>query len=286
MKKRFHHIYVEITNQCQLNCSFCPKSKREIQWMQWEQFQMIVQQIVPFTDMIYLHVMGEPLLHPQVIEMIRYANQRGLMVGITTNGLMLPKLVDQFHDMQIKRWNLSLHSYYDQNNQCMEQLPKTVEAVDQMMMQLSTTVFYRLWDMDHPQAKTIAEYLKNHYQNPTIELTDTDPNGIALKHRVRLQFEHKFTWPIDATQQDETGFCQGLRSHVAILVNGDVVPCCLDNEGTICLGNCFTTPFEEILHQPLAKAIYQGFSERKVVHPLCSACSYKQRFEKKGRTNQ
>lgn len=278
MKKRFHHIYVEIINQCQFHCSFCPKTKRKARSMTLQEFQQVIKQVKPLTNMIYLHVMGEPLLHPDVEEMIRYANQEGLMVGITTNGVQLAKMVDQFHDMNIKRFNISLHSYYDENNHCEEQLEKTVLAMDQIMNQIQTTVFYRLWDMDHPSAQTTVEYLKRHYGCEEVEIVDTAPNGIALKHRVRLQFEHKFVWPIDSENDDTTGFCQGLRSHIAIFSDGGVVPCCLDNNGEILLGNCFEETLVEILDKPLAKSLYQGFSERKVVHPLCQKCSFKNRF--------
>ena len=278
MKKRFHHIYIEITNRCQLSCSFCPKTKREIKDMSFEEFCHIVDEIVEYTDMIYLHVMGEPLLHKDVEKMIRYANEKGLMVGMTTNGVLLEKHLDMFHDMNIKRINLSLHSYYDANNQLVNQLAKTVNSCDRILEQIETTIFYRLWDMDHPQAIQTANYLKEHYGCEDISLLYTSLNGISLKHRVRLQLEHKFTWPIDGTNEDVVGFCQGLRSHVAILVNGDVVPCCLDNEGNMKLGNCLNISFKECIESKLAKVIYDGFSSRKAITSLCKQCEYKNRF--------
>ena len=278
MKKRFHHIYIEITNRCNLSCSFCPKTKREIMDMSYENFCYIVDQVKEYTDMIYLHVMGEPLLNKDVEKMIRYANSKELMVGITTNGVLLNKYVDMFHDMKIKRINLSLHSYYDVNNQLNNQLEKTVNSCNQILEQIETTIFYRLWDMDHPKAIETAEYLKEHYKCDDISLLYTSLNGILLKHRVRLHLEHKFTWPIDGENDGVEGFCQGLRSHVAILVNGDVVPCCLDNEGNMKLGNCLSDSFKNCIESKLAKVIYDGFSSRKAITSLCKQCEYKNRF--------
>ena len=278
MKKRFHHIYIEITNRCNLACSFCPKTKRKVEDMSYENFCKIIDQAVEYTSMIYLHVMGEPLLHPNIENMIRYANEKGLMVGITTNGVLLEKHVAMFHDMNIKRINLSLHSYYDVNNQLHNQLVKTVKACDQILEQLETTIFYRLWDMDHPMAIETAKYLKEHYGCEDISLLYTSLNGISLKHRVRLQLEHKFTWPIDGENEDVVGFCQGLRSHIAILVNGDVIPCCLDNEGNMKLGNCIDNSLQECVESKLATLIYDGFSARKAVTSLCKQCEYKNRF--------
>lgn len=278
MKKRFHHIYIEITNRCNLSCSFCPKTKRKMEDMSFENFCQIVDQVVLYTDMIYLHVMGEPLLHQDIEQMIRYANQKGLQVAITTNGVLLEKHVNMFHDMNIKRINVSLHSYYDVCNSLNQQLVKTVDACDAILQQIETTIFYRLWDMDHPKAIETANYLQSHYGCEDISLLYTSLNGVALKHRVRLQLEHKFTWPIDGEGEDTRGFCQGLRSHVAILVNGDVVPCCLDNEGKMKLGNCLETSFADCVNSVLAKSIYDGFSARKVITSLCKQCEYKNRF--------
>ena len=82
--KKYKKIYIEITNKCNLNCSFCSKTKKEKQEMSIEQFNEILNKIKDYTDIIYLHVKGEPLLHPKVIEFIKEAEKNNLKVNLTT----------------------------------------------------------------------------------------------------------------------------------------------------------------------------------------------------------
>ena len=89
----------------------------------------------------------------------------------------------------------------------------------------------------------------------------------------------KFEWPNDKREaaKGET-FCYGLRDQVGILVDGTVVPCCLDGEGQIALGNLFNQPFEEIITSERSKRIYDGFSNRQAVEKLCQSCTYAKRY--------
>lgn len=286
VKQRYHHIYIEITNICNLNCSFCPKHHRPLQSMSEEVFQQIMDQVCHLTDLVYFHVMGEPLLHPLLRSFIRYANQKGVSVALTTNGLLLPEHTALFEHADIRRINVSLHSYYDrQNLVAADTLDKVMKAVDAILPQCEATMYYRLWNIEDPHARQMIRLLCEHYDTSIpVEALPTSCNGVALRHRVRLQMEQLFEWPVQAQRADEAGFCHGLRSHFAILVNGDVVPCCLDNEGHMRLGNCLAEPLTDILRSEAAQAIYNGFSSRRTVTDLCRQCSYKRRFEKKSQT--
>ena len=281
MKKRFKQVYIEITNICNLDCSFCPKTKRALDMMSLSSFQQIIDRVYLDTDLIYLHVMGEPLLHPDLIEMIQYVNSKGLPVAITTNGVLLPEFASMITDVNIKRINISLHSYIDKNNKTTsQQLNNTIIAAEEILGKIKTTIFYRVWDIKNKNAQALVEQLLEHYHvEPQLELI-TDPNGIAIKKRVRLQQENQFEWPINGENNTTSGFCQGLRNQLAILVDGTVVPCCLDSEGMINLGNIYQQDLDSIISSSIASAIYNGFSERKITHPLCQRCEYRNRFGK------
>ena len=94
-----------------------------------------------------------------------------------------------------------------------------------------------------------------------------------------MEYGDKFDWPdLAAPDGGEGVFCHGLRDQLGILCDGSVVPCCLDHEGDITLGNLFTQSMEEILESPRAKAIYEGFSQRKAAEELCRKCGYARRF--------
>ena len=104
-------------------------------------------------------------------------------------------------------------------------------------------------------------------------------NQAKLSKNVFLKFDKVFDWPnLKSNSVNENGFCYGLRTQLGILVDGTVVPCCLDNEGQIVLGNIFNQNLEEILNSKLAKNIYDGFSNRKCYAELCKHCGYIQKF--------
>ena len=85
----YSRAYIEITNICNRNCSFCPGTVRDKRRMTMEEFQRIIEQLQGVTEYIYLHVMGEPLTHPLLSDFIRCAKEKGFKVAITTNGTLL-----------------------------------------------------------------------------------------------------------------------------------------------------------------------------------------------------
>jgi radical SAM protein with 4Fe4S-binding SPASM domain len=76
----------------------------------------------------------------------------------------------------------------------------------------------------------------------------------------------------------ESGFCLGLREQFAVLADGTVVPCCLDRNADMALGNIFKQPINDILEGERARRIVDGFSKRQIAEELCRKCSYRQRF--------
>ena len=111
MQKKYSRVYVEITNTCNRSCSFCPGTKRPRRRMTTSEFSTVCERLKPVTDYIYLHVMGEPLSHPDIAELIEIASARGFKVAITTNGTLLPKVGDAILGSSIYKVNISLHSF-------------------------------------------------------------------------------------------------------------------------------------------------------------------------------
>ena len=89
MKKMFKRIYIEILNYCNLNCPFCNKTTKDKKYISRDEFNHILKEIVPYTDYIYLHVQGEPLLHKDLINFLIDAKEMGLNINLTTNGTLL-----------------------------------------------------------------------------------------------------------------------------------------------------------------------------------------------------
>lgn len=270
---KFKKIYVEITNICNLKCSFCSKSSRALKEMSLEDFETVLKKIDNFTDYIYLHVKGEPLTHSHLDEILSLTKQYNKKVCITTNGVFLKNKVDILKKYNnIYQINISLHSENNKENY----LEEIMNSVDK----LNTYISYRFWTLDEGQMdKKTKEYLariKEKYNKEELY------NGIKLDEKIYLSLEDKFTWPdINNEYYNEIGMCYGGKTHLAILNDGTVTICCLDGEGISNLGNIFETTLEDILSSQKYQDIIKGFNDRKVSQEICKHCSYKDRFTKK-----
>lgn len=284
--KKFKKIYIEITNICNLTCSFCSKSKRKPQSLSRENFKYILKEIHPFTDYIYLHVKGEPLLHPELPDLLDIAYEEKFKVHISTNGVLINKVKDMLlHKPAIRQMNFSLHSITEnkKENYLKDILEFTEEALDSTPM----IIALRLWNFNKEDKSethknlAILKTLEDRFcEKKLIEENLILGTGLKLKERLYLNTDYRFQWPdIKNDYHNENGFCHALRSQIAILTDGTVVPCCLDGEGVINLGNIFKQNFEEIITNDKSKAIYDGFTNHKAIDPLCIKCSFKERFE-------
>ncbi|WP_294560438.1 radical SAM protein [uncultured Traorella sp.] len=275
---RFKKVYIEITNQCNLNCSFCSHTNRPSKMMTVHEFENIILQIKPYTWYIYLHVLGEPLMHPDLSMFLQIAHDNDLYVNLTTNATLLKQQSKILLDSPaLRQINLSLHSF--------PHIPDYLENAVMVGDELSehgVYVSYRLWTMkdkiDENTKKTIA-YLEDHYHADIHEYR----NSVKLKPHCFLSFDREFLWPsLSHAFIKEKGTCQGWRHMCAILVDGSVVPCCLDANAHALLGNIFTTPFEDILREH--ESLLHNFQNHVLSLPLCQRCHYRTRFDHKKNT--
>lgn len=275
---RFRKAYLEISNICNLNCAFCPGTRRPKRAMAGEDLCILLPKLRPYTDFLYFHLMGEPLCHPKLAEFLTLAGSYGFRVILTTNGTLLPKRQEMLlASPALHKINISLHAFEandlsipfgDYLNGCFE-FGKAAQG--------QKLISYRLWNQGGQNEKNgeILEALERYFPKPWIQ----ERHGQRLSDRVYLEYGDKFDWP-DLTAPDggTDVFCHGLRDQIGILADGTVVPCCLDHEGDIALGNLLEQSMEEILESPRAKAIYDGFSQRKATEELCRRCGYARRF--------
>lgn len=289
--KKFKKFYIEITSVCNLACTFCPQTKRQSNFIKVEDFTKILDQIKPHTDYIYYHVKGEPLLHPRIDELLDLSYAKGFKVNITTNGTLITKAKPKIlNKPALRQMNFSLHSFDGHEGSTNKEgyiadiLSFVKEAVETSNLLFSL----RLWNLDTDNTSN-AERNRNREVLEIIERTfNLDfrieekfvrGTGIKIADQIYLNQDHEFQWPDLKEAEDEgKGFCHALRNQAAILVDGTVVPCCLDGEGVINLGNIHNTNFSEIVEGERANNLYNGFSRREVVEELCRKCGYRQRF--------
>ncbi|WP_010233756.1 radical SAM/SPASM domain-containing protein [Clostridium arbusti] len=289
--KKFKKTYIEITNVCNLNCEFCPKCERNPEFMKIELFEKILSQIKNHSKHIYFHVKGEPSLHPQLGTFLDMAHTYGYKVNITTNGTLIESSKQMLlNKPALRQVNFSLHSF-DANikTTTMEKyLNDILVFAKEASMNTNVISALRLWNLSEDNSINLSEE-KNRSILRQIEDTFNldymieeklaEQRGIKLAHNVYLNQASRFNWPgINESENSLCGFCYGLRDQVAILVDGTVVPCCLDGEGIINLGNINYTNFQKIIENERSNALYDGFSNRNVVEPLCQKCDYRRKF--------
>lgn len=275
--KKYSRVYVEITNICNKNCSFCPGTKREKRRMSLEEFKKIAHNLVGVTEYLYLHLMGEPLTHPDLAEIIKYANSLGFKCAITTNGSLISSRRDSLIASGVYKVNMSVHSFEEgSDEEHIAYLDSLCDFADKASRAGVLCVF-RFWNKgcdDERNEKALA-HIKSRLDG---EWKWSD-RGARIRHRLHLEYADRFAWP-DMQSEDKTSslFCYGLRDHFGVLSDGSVVPCCLDHDGDITLGNALTTPVREILSSKRATDILRGFDRRCAVEELCQKCGYARRF--------
>lgn len=276
----FSRIYVEISNICNMNCSFCHGHSRELKQMTTEEFKEILDKISGFTNYIYYHLMGEPLTHPQLPEFIKIASDKGFKSMITTNGTLLKQYGDKILEAGIHKVNISVHSFEDGTEEQFENYMVNLVDFAIKANNQGVIVVLRLWNngFDNGRNNKIIDYLKTNINDEWNE----NSKGFKIRDKMFLEYGERFSWPdLNANVQASDVFCYGLRDHIGILSDGTVVPCCLDSEGAINLGNIFDDNLSDILNSERAKAIKCGFDCRKAVEELCQKCGYAQRFSLK-----
>ena len=296
--KRLKRIYIEITNVCNLACSFCPRTKRTPAFMDAGQFDMILAQIKPFCDYIYLHVKGEPLLHPLLGEFLDICAAWEMQANITTNGTLIGRTGELLISKPaVRQINFSLHDMEAADKRVLDGLNLTKETylenvlnfVEAARTRSNMLLSLRLWNLSHSgetqgdadgkNSEIISKLESAFGRTDKIGERDLSERGIKLAQKVYLNRDYEFQWPdIGQKEEQACGFCYGLKDQAAILVDGTVVPCCLDGEGVIGLGNVFQTDFSEIITNERAERIVHGFQNRCAVEELCRKCGYKERF--------
>ena len=275
--KKYSRVYVEITNICNRNCSFCPGTTREKRRMSFEEFKRVANSLVGVTDYIYFHVMGEPLTHPKLPEFIKYATSIGFKCAVTTNGTLINAKREELISSGIYKVNLSVHSFEGgEEEKYLSYIESLADFADKASVAGVLTVL-RLWNKGYDSGlndrtlEILKERLDGEWKWGT--------RGARIRHKLHLEYGDRFDWPdMEAENMGCSLFCYGLRDHFGVLCDGSVIPCCLDREGDITLGNIFDSPIREILSSDRAIAILRGFDNRTAVDELSQRCGYARRF--------
>ena len=158
--------YVEITNRCNLACSFCPKTKRAPRTMSAQEFDLILSRLEGYVQYVYLHVMGEPLLHPELTTLFALAKARNMKICITTNGTLLQKRSSELLAAEsLHKISVSLHSFEGNDGADEQELAYLEQVWDfaEKAAKKGVIVALRLWNDGGADARNgeILDFLRS-----------------------------------------------------------------------------------------------------------------------------
>lgn len=269
-EKMIDRCYIEITNTCNLDCHFCPKHQRKRRQLSAEEFDLLTDKVRGKVCFLYFHLMGEPLLHPLLPQFITMAREKGFKTVLTSNGTLLHRAMNLLDTLPHKV-QLSLHSH---ESNARGELSSYMEEVMNFATQAAakgTCIVLRLWNqggMDK-ENEQVMDYIAEYVPRPWKER----PDGFRLCDNLYLEFDRKFEWPsANASSAKREVFCKALLKQIGVLSDGSLVPCCLDHNGDVVLGNLFHQSLEEILSSPRAQAMIEGFQHHTATEALCQNC--------------
>ena len=286
----FNRVHIEVTNICGLACSFCPPKLQPTKTMSLGFFEKVLLELKPYTKSLAFHVMGDPLTLSNLFKYLQLAGKHGFEVELTTSGYYLKKTpIDVLFHSAVRQVNISLNSYNKNSlnlsfDEYMDGVLTTCE--NKLDKYPKPFINLRVWNLD--DALSEAKFNKILFQKME-NFFDVEINldaiykdkvkSLRLASKVLLNFDNYFEWPSLNSTHDSDSTCYGLKSHIGILADGTIVPCCLDGEGVINLGNLHETSLTEVLNSKRAQNMIKGFLQNRAVEDLCRKCSYKDRFK-------
>ncbi|MDN5078105.1 SPASM domain-containing protein [Aliarcobacter butzleri] len=291
--KRFRKVHIEITNICNLKCTFCPPKILPNKTMTLDKFNKLNLQLKEFTTELAYHIVGDPLVLSNLDEYLNISSKHNLKVNITTTANNINKKhYETLLNPIIKQINFSINSYNANSHKKSldEYLEPIIEFVKFAQKQKHEYfINFRIWNLDE---KNSAKEFNLKVFNKINEAFDTNidiedvyknrPKNIRIDRKIFFNFDEYFNWPnLENKEVSKTGFCYGLDSHFGVLSNGDVVPCCLDKDAIINLGNIEDNSLKNILTSKRVKDIQNGFKKDILVEELCQKCEYRTRFDKR-----
>ena len=272
-------IYIELTNRCDLSCPFCLKHPRPLQDMTPDFFARVAEQAVQITPHLYLHVQGEPLLHPQFSEILSICTRLNANVHLVTNGSFLYRYPDLPLHPCIRNIAVSLQSVSARSPQSISSyLDSVIKLAHECSALGKPYLDLRFWRSDQMTDKTTAACL-NRLRSEFVLSPCSRTGTMKFADNCFVSFANDFEWPDGSGQASAEGTCLGGREQIAILSSGTVVPCCLDAGGAVNLGNLHNSTLSKILSSPRYCSLIEGFRRHEIREPFCQTCSYRSRFQ-------
>lgn len=263
-----------------MSCSFCPGTSRPDGFMGRGLFEKIMRETQNRVLHTYFHVLGEPLIHPEIGAFLDIAADYGHRVSITTSGKLVSNMECLLYKKALRNINFSLHSA---EAGCNSAYLERIFSFTRIALAARIPVSFRLWNNNGSTLgndDVLFAIEKAFCPGMKLDATNTGVRGLKIADRLFLNIADKFHWPsLSDPEIPGTAYCKGMREQAAILCDGTVTACCLDKDGAIRLGNINEASFEIITGSARAKAVGESFGLRKCSEDLCKRCTFRLRFK-------
>ncbi|WP_419776877.1 radical SAM/SPASM domain-containing protein [Malaciobacter marinus] len=290
--KKFRKVHIEITNICNLKCSFCPPKIKPNATMNLEKFDELNCELKSYTKELAYHIVGDPLVLSNLNDYLNISKKHGLKVNITTTANNINKKhYEALSNTILKQINFSINSYNANSHK--KSLNEYLQAIIDFIKYAQSInheyfINLRIWNLDDTKSakefnKKVFDKINSEFES-NIDIDDVyknRPKNIRIARKIFFNFDDYFKWPsLDENVISTKGFCYGLDSHFGILSSGEVVPCCLDQNAVINLGNINNSKLDDILKSKRVLDIQKGFKKNILIEELCQKCDYRKRFDK------
>ncbi|WP_187106401.1 radical SAM/SPASM domain-containing protein [Campylobacter lanienae] len=271
---KFQKVYIEISDICGCECSFCPSVNiAKFGSMDLELYERILSQIRGKTRAICLHLLGDPLANLNLNQYLSLAYDKGFKIDLVTTGKYLRK-----HDFstlsKAHQISFSLSAFVDKNAKFSENYIDDLLAFCQFTQEIKSEIFINFRIQKHMINEPKFEMIKAKFEQFFGVKIGCNESRVRLAYKIFLVFKEYFEWR-EPNSQNPSKYCHGLISQIGIKSSGIVVPCCVDANARINLGNIGQNSLNEIVNSPKAKAIIDGFKQGKAIENLCQKCEYK-----------
>lgn len=264
-------VYLEITNSCNLDCPFCSYEKGH-RFLTLKEIEDTIVQIKPFCNYIYLHILGEPLLHPDFESILQLLDKYDFNLQLVSNGTLLTKYPDIFTHPCLRKLSISMHANADKDQEFFAMINKLIAIKNRKILEL------RFYDYQNLNLN-LKNYLENLLERYEITL-DNKTNSYKIDENTYIYFQDLFNWPsLDNSFISDTGTCRAARDMIAITSDLKVTICCLDPNAYNYIGDLRKESLKAILNSDKYKQYISDMQNHKLKSALCQRCSYRLRFK-------
>lgn len=266
-------VYLEITNSCNLNCPFCDYPKGH-DFLSIDEIKDYLKQIKPYCNYVYLHIIGEPLLHPDFDEVLNTLDDMDMQLQLVTNGTLLYKYPDILNHSCLRKLSISVHSVNGINidTDYFKTIDRLIETETDKNIEL------RFYDKDN-LSDNINNYLSQLEKKYSFTIT-SKTDSYRIKDNVYIYYQKLFKWPdINDEIISSNGTCHGAIDMIAINSKSEVTLCCLDPLGLNSIGNLKKNTLKDILESNQYLKYIESFKNHQLISDLCKRCTYRLRFK-------